>query len=92
MSGKFLKFLFISPHLFLLECCFGGRRAEVFDGGMGEGTVEGYLLLATEHTLSHLQAKQHNTNIFFRRDLLLSEAQGSWCWFVCGKELVGPEQ
>jgi len=57
VSGKFLKFLFISPHLFLLECCFGGRRAKVFDVGVDEGTVEGYLLLATEQTLSFLQAK-----------------------------------
>lgn len=75
VSGKFLKFLFISPHLFLLECCFGGRRAEVFDVGVGEGMVEGYLLLAIEQTLFHLQAKQHNINTFFRIDLLLSEAQ-----------------
>ena len=29
----------------------------MFDVGVDEGTVEGYLLLATEQTLSFLQAK-----------------------------------
>ena len=49
----------------------------MFDVGMGEEKVEEYLLLVTEETLSHLQAKQHNPNTFLRSDLHLSEVEGS---------------
>lgn len=44
--------LFIFPYLFLLEHCFGWRKAVVFNVGIGEGSVEGYLLLPAEQTPS----------------------------------------
>lgn len=41
MSCKFLIMLFIFPYLFLLEHCFGWRKAVVFNVGMGKAVLKG---------------------------------------------------